>query len=134
MIGTQLLTRKENYKSIQMTQKSRNILKKWLKADYQLFKHFNDLLDQKIQNLGSEKIQQDVNMLKEMNEKLKEVCGVKELSIRNSAKRESTLLRTQNRKVTQYAMKQQCALYAISEEYFVEFLSKWQNKNIKKKQ
>ena len=115
-----------------MTQKSRNILKKWLKADYQLFKYFNDLLDQKIQNLGSEKIQQDVNMLKEMNEKLKEVCGVKENNNRNWAKRESTLLRTQNRKVTQYAMKQQCALYAISEEYFVEFLSKWQSKNIKK--
>ena len=127
-----MLTRKENYKSIQMTQKSRNILKKWLKADYQLFKYFNDLLDQKIQNLGSEKIQQDVNMLKEMNEELKEVCGVKEINNRNWAKRESTLLRTQNRKVTQYAMKQQCALYAISEEYFVEFLSKWQNKNIKK--
>ena len=47
-----------------MTQESRAILKKWLKADYQLYMHFNDLLDQKIQNIGPEKIQQSVNKLK----------------------------------------------------------------------
>ena len=67
-----------------MTQESRAILKKWLKADYQLYMHFNDLLDQKIQNIGPEKIQQSVNKLKEMNENLKTDCDVKEKSITNS--------------------------------------------------
>ena len=117
---------KENYKSTQMTQESRAILKKWLKADYQLYMHFNDLLDQKIQNIGPEKIQQSVNKLKEMNENLKTDCDVKEKSITNS--RSPLKMQRSGGQVTEYDMKQHCTLYATSERFYIEFLSKWQRK------
>ena len=117
---------KEQYKSTQMTQKSRTILKRWLKADYQLYMHFNDLLDQKIQNIGPEKIQWSVNMLKEMNENLKKDCDIKEKSITKTNSRSP--LNMGCGKVTEYDMKQHCTLYATSEKFYIEFLSKWQTK------
>ena len=107
-----------------MTQESRAILKKWLKADYQLYMHFNDLLDQKIQNIGPEKIQQSVDKLKEMNENLKKDCDIKEKSVTNLR----SPLKMENAKVTEYDMKQRCILYATSEKFYIEFLSKWQTK------
>ena len=107
-------------------QESRAILKKWLKADYQLYMHFNDLLDQKIQNIGPEKIQQSVDKLKEMNENLKTDCDVKEKSITNS--RSPLKMQRSGGQVTEYDMKQYCTLYATSERFYIEFLSKWQRK------
>ena len=115
---------KENHKSTQMTQESRTILKKWLKADYQLYMYFNDLLDQKIQNIGPEKVQCSVNVLQEINENLKKNCDIKEKSVKNPI----SPLKVEHWKVTEYDMKQHCTLYAASEGFYIDFISKWQTK------
>ena len=88
--------------------------------------HFNDLLDQKIQNIGPEKIQQSVDKLKEMNENLKTDCDVKEKSITNL--RSPLKMQRSGGQVTEYDMKQHCTLYATYERFYIDFISKWQTK------
>ena len=122
----QLNVRKQNFKSIQMTPKSRSILEKWLKADYQLYNYFNDILDDKIQRIGSEKISREVELLKQMNAQLKKDCNVQEKYSNTWNSPMSQMLLSD--KIIDYDIKQNCALFATSEYYFSGFISRWQTK------
>ena len=71
-----------------------------------------------------DKVRKEVSILKKLNNQLKTYCNVQE----RTAKLLNSPLKMLSEKVPDFNLKQNCTLFAISENYFVDFISKWQMK------
>merc|ERR1711915_1148872 len=55
---------------------ARGYLKNWLKAEYKLYDYYAEVLEQKIEEYGREKMTRDVAILRSMNEDLRDECVI----------------------------------------------------------
>jgi len=70
MTSLKLNAQKSTSKSI-VSSKARNILKKWMWADYMLYDHFKEKFDQEIIAFGSDKMEHELEILRHSNQELK---------------------------------------------------------------
>jgi len=55
---------------------ARGYLKNWLRAEYKLYDYYVEVLEQKIEEYGREKMTRDVDILRSMNEDLRNECVI----------------------------------------------------------
>ena len=55
---------------------ARGYLKNWLRAEYKLYDYYVEVLEQKIEEYGREKMTRDVAILRSMNEDLRNECVI----------------------------------------------------------
>lgn len=63
-------------KKSKITRKTREILTKWLWADYMLYNHFKAKFEQRVRSYGVDKMVKQVNTLQLLNEKVKASCVI----------------------------------------------------------
>ena len=68
--------RKDQVKS-NLSNKTRNLLREFLRADYMLYNHFYQKLQSKMEKLGEAKLAAEVSVLEQANRELSHSCSVK---------------------------------------------------------
>ena len=66
-----------------MSSETMEILKKKQFADETLYDHFNTVLDEKIKAFGTQKMAQEVSMLREVTENTQQNCQISESTSKN---------------------------------------------------
>merc|ERR1712223_496160 len=63
-----------------LSTKARNILKKWMWADYMLYDHFKEKFEDEILAFGSEKMKHELEILRHSNQEIQNQCVAKQVS------------------------------------------------------
>ncbi len=64
----------------QLSDKARDVLKKWLWADYQLYNHFVAKFDLEVKSFGLDRMESELEIMKEVNDNVKYKCGASQVS------------------------------------------------------
>ena len=105
-----------------MTQKTREILKHWLWADYQLYDIFKEKLEESLKNLNQEYLKNQLSVLNYLNQDLLQKCHIKE--VENSQIKTSDSNHMANDMVKAFNVTGNCSLYVTSEPAFVNLIRK----------
>ena len=110
--------RVEEFKT-EMSENSTNILKEWLWADYKLYNTFNDILTEKLEKYGQNRLINDLKQLRELNAKLKTDCKVRKVDNTDLI---GTDFHMSSPLVKGYNLTDKCRLYATSEPTFFNII------------
>ena len=106
-----------------MTPESRLILQQWLSSDYQLYNFFVSKLKEQLKVMGEKRVQQELNVLRKKNEKLKVDCNA---HIVDNQSLKGTDLHMALDIVQAYNLTENCHLYAKAEPAFYNLIKKEQ--------
>ena len=102
-----------------ISEESKNILRKWLWADYQIYDTFNSHLTERIKEYGQNRLINDLDTFRQLNTKLKKDCQVQKV---DNNKLLGTDLHMGSPMVYAYNLTQECKLYATSEPSFFNII------------
>eukprot|EP00092_Neocalanus_flemingeri_P093291 GFUD01118556.1.p1 GENE.GFUD01118556.1~~GFUD01118556.1.p1 ORF type:complete len:232 (+),score=53.28 GFUD01118556.1:25-696(+) len=116
----------------ELSPKSRKILKDWLWADYMLYEHFKEKLEQQKNVFGLKSLKDDIVKLKNLNDKVKAECVLK--VVKNTTSLSSDFV-PWSKDVLAFKInenKECCKYFGISENHFIEYLQKLQMERLRK--
>jgi hypothetical protein len=111
--------RKSEIKSI-ITKETREILKKWLWADYLLYDHFSAKFVKAKEKFGIEKMSKSLKYLEELNQKVRESCVQIERTNKELTKEYLPFLDTILGYIINSSNDEFCKHYVMNEPLFVE--------------
>jgi len=121
VVNFKLNARKES-KKVGLSEEARAELKKYLAADYTLYQHFQERFEQRIEEFGRARMNQELRILRTANEKMKAKCGLEVAD--NDQINGPNKLTGQGMVAYKTAQESdsQCQNFAISEMNFIEHL------------
>ena len=103
-----------------LTSESRARLKQWLWADYALYDHFKERLEERKQELGVDKLREGVKGLRKMNEVVEQECVVRKV---RGARWLPEEFRPWSKDVMGFKVREErgdCRYFAMAEVHFID--------------
>ena len=115
-----------------LSQEARNILTDWLWADKMLYDHFKKKLSRQKKTYGAKKLEEDIQRLKDYNEKVKSECVLE--AVKNTKNLSEDFV-PWSKDVVAFRINEEknpfCKYYGISELHFIEELRELQESRLK---
>ena len=115
--------RDAQFKNTTITPESRLILQQWLSGDYQLYNYFNHQLGEKLKQLGTQVVDENLKALRDSNRKLKESCNAHFV---DNESLKGTPLHMAHHMVKAYDLAENCIYFAMAEPAFYNQIKKQQ--------
>jgi len=121
IVNFKLNARKQD-KKVELSTEARSALKKYLAADYRLYNHFNKIFQQKLNEFGKSRMEQELRILRHANDNMKTKCGLETADNDHIDGPNKLWGQGMVAYKTQQESDSQCKNFAISEMNFIEQL------------
>lgn len=125
MVNFKLNARKESNKA-ELSTEARSALTKYLAADYKLYNHFQKIFQQKLNEFGKSRMEQELRILRHANDNMKTKCGLEAADNDHIDGPNKLWGQGMVAYKTQQESDSQCKNFAISEMNFIEHLRETQ--------
>jgi len=115
--------RDAKFKNTTISPESRLILQQWLSGDYLLYDYFNHQLGEKLKQLGTQVVEENLKALRHSNQVLKESCNAHFV---DNESLKGTPLHMAHHMVKAYDIAENCIYYAMAEPAFYNQIKKQQ--------